>query len=136
MKRILYLITILIIFTNCSLDDDSIQRHFEVLPIESINLPQEFTLNETYTFEFTFIRPTNCYGYNNIINVAENENRTLAVNAIVFENNDCTPTTIDNISTQEFEFKVIYDQVYKFHIWKGKDAQGNDIYDDIEIPVN
>lgn len=135
MKKIIYFIATLLFFTNCNVDDDSIESHFEILPIESINLPQQFILGETYTIEFTFIRPTNCHAYDHIINMIENENRTFSVKSVVFEQNNCTNLTTNNIATQSIEFKVTHDQTYLFHIWKGKDSQGIDIYDDYSIPV-
>ena len=135
MKKILFFIFTIIIFNQCSIDDDIPKQHYEMLPIENISFPNEFILNNTYTIEFSFVKPTDCYAYNNMIIIKEGPNRTLGVNTVVFEKNNCTSLTSNNTVLQYFEFKVIYDQVYHFHIWKGKDAQGNDIYDDYNIPV-
>jgi len=135
MKNILFILFTVFIFNQCSIDDDTPQQHFEMLPVESISFPNEFVLNNTYTIEFTFLRPTNCHAYNNMVIIKEGANRTLGVNALVFENDNCAPLTTNASALQHFEFKVIYDQVYHFHVWKGKDAQGNDVYDDYDIPV-
>ena len=132
-----FLALFLVLITSCSSDNGAPEYHSEIMPIDTIYLPTSFNLNQTYTIDFTFIKPTSCYVYNNLfINSGNQENRTLAVNTVVYEHSDCIPLSTNNIETQSFDFKVIYDQVYTFHIWKGKDGQGNDLYEDIDIPVN
>ncbi len=130
------LLTLAIIaLTGCSLGDDEEKYHYEVLPIESIVFPDEFVLGEVYTIDFTYLQPTSCHGYYNIYINAENENRTLAVTSIVFNDNNCEQLTQNNEVLQSFDFKVLYDQTYRFHIWKGVDDLGEDIYEVIEVPT-
>ena len=117
------------------MDDGASETSFEMLPIESIQLPSEFVLNEEYDIDFTFIRPTNCHGYQNVFSVAENETRTLAVKSIIYTNPSCEDITENNIASQSFKFTVLYDQVYVFRIWKGADQFGEEIYEIIEVPV-
>ena len=50
---------------SCSTDERE-EMSYVVLPIESIQLPDEFTLNEQYEIPFVFKRPTNCHGYYDI----------------------------------------------------------------------
>jgi hypothetical protein len=130
----IYIVLILLI-TSCSVDDSSDDQSFEMLPIESITFPEEFTLNEIYDIDFTFIRPTNCHGYYDILINADDANRTVGVTSIVYENSNCIELTEDNLAEQTFRFQVLYDQTYVFHIWKGTDASGADVFEDIEIPV-
>ena len=119
---------------GCSGDDEP-DFYYEALPIESINLPDSFNLNETYTIDFTFTRPTTCHAYDRILIWSDEENRTLAVSSVVLNNTNCEVMTEDNISYQSFEFEVIYNQTYVFNIWKGKDDNNEDIYETYEIPV-
>jgi hypothetical protein len=128
-------IVLTVFLTSCSLDDSSDNQSFEMLPIESIVLPDEFMLDEIYEIDFTFLRPTNCHGYYDIFINAEDENRTVAVTSIVYENSNCVEITEDNIAEQTFRFRVIYDQTYVFHIWKGVDDLGEDVFETYEIPV-
>ena len=134
MKKILVILSTLIFLISCS-NDDGPKYSFEALPIESIDLPASFTLNESYAIDFTFLRPTDCHAYNGLLFDADEENRTIAVYSKIVPNSNCMDLTEDNIATQSFDFTVLYDQTYKFHIWKGKNSTGEDIYDIIEVPV-
>jgi hypothetical protein len=130
-----FFVVLTVFITSCSLDDSSDNQSFEMLPIESITLPDEFVLDEVYDIDFTFIRPTNCHGYYDIFINAEDENRTVGVTSVVYENSNCIEINEDNIAEQTFRFQVIYDQTYVFHIWKGVDVDGEDIYEVYEVPV-
>lgn len=135
MRRIIGILLITLFCYSCNLDDGTNQVTFELLPFETIELPQSFTLNETYTIPFTFYRPTNCHAFNGIIsNPSENE-RTLVISSFI-ANSSCTDYIApDGLAENSFEFVVNYNYTYIFKIWKGKDDQGNDIYETIEVPV-
>jgi len=119
---------------SCSADEGE-ETSYVALPIESIQLPDEFTLNEQYEIFFVFKRPTNCHGYYDVLLKADNAYRTLAVQSIVYKNANCEVLTENNEANQSFRFKVIYDQVYMFRIWKGVNEFGEEIYEEIEVPV-
>ena len=135
MKKCILMLVVILVNYSCSLDDGGVDKNYEVLPIESIQLPTEFVLNEEYVIDFTFVRPTNCYGYHSLFLKAENETRTLAVQSVVYVSSSCEELVEDNIMSESFRFKVLYDQTYVFRIWKGIDDLGEEIYEIIEIPV-
>ena len=59
--------------TSCSIDSDySPTFYLEVLPIESVNMPQEFVLGETYEIEITYNRPNGCYFFNDFFYQSRN----------------------------------------------------------------
>lgn len=137
MKKLYYvvLMSFLFIFNSCSLDDGD-QVTYEVLPFETVALPQNFVLGETYEIEFTYLRPTTCHGYNGVLLRANDSTRTIAVSTFLVSNTGCEDLVDpDNIASNSFNFKVLYDQTYIFEIWKGKDSEGNDIYETVEVPV-
>jgi len=132
-KNIIVLLIVLLM-VGCSIDEGE-ETSYVILPIESIQLPDEFMLNEQYEIPFVFKRPTNCYGYYDIFLKADNENRTLAVQTIVYKNPNCNVLIEDNEINQSFSFKVVYDQIYVFRIWKGVNELGEDTYEEVEVPV-
>lgn len=135
MKKYIGLLTICWLFFSCSLDDGN-QTTFEVLPIESIELPSSFTLNESYEIPITFYRPTNCHAYNGIISNPHNNERSIAVSSYIVNNNACTAySNNEGLAENSFTFLVKYDYTYVFKIWKGTDEQGNDVFETIEVPV-
>lgn len=135
MKKIIGILLIAFFCYGCSLDDEGNQVTFDVLPFESIELPESFTLNEIYTIPFTFYRPTDCHAYNAVIFSPNENERTLAVSCFLV-NSSCTDYVVpDGLAEQTFDFVVMYDYTYVFNVWKGKDEQGNDVYETIEVPV-
>lgn len=130
-----FFVVLVLIIVSCVEDDSNEDLYFENLPIESISFPNEFELNEVYEIDFTFLRPTSCHGYYDIVMEAENESRTINVKSLVYKSETCSELAEDNSSEQSFIFNVIYNQTYVFHVWKGVDANGDDIYEDYQVPV-
>lgn len=135
MKKYIVILLTALFVCSCNLDDGTNETSNVVLPIESIQLPSEFVLNEEYDIPFTFVRPTDCHSYENIFVIAENETRTIAVKSVVYINPNCVALTENNIAEQSFKFKVLYDQTYVFRIWKGIDESGGEIYEEVAVPV-
>jgi len=135
MKKIIVLFITSLLF-SCSFDDGGQpQVSYEFLPIEAVDIPSEFQLNEKYEITLTYFRPTDCHGFNNVFFETDSNSRTVAVVAAkyVTEENPC-----DTINTeQEASFSLLASQRenYLFKFWKGKDDQGEDIYLEIEVPV-
>jgi len=135
MKKYILIIVVVLINYSCSLDDGGSNTSHQLLPIESIELPDEFVLNQQYYIDFTFIRPTNCHAYEGLFLKAENEVRVVAVQSVVYSGATCEELTEDNIVSKTFVFDVMYDQTYVFRIWKGIDSSGEEVYEEIEVPV-
>lgn len=135
MKKIVFLLLIAISLTSCSLEDDSPNDfYYEILPVESVELPEEFVLGQTYEITVTYLRPTTCHVYNNIYYEAELNQRTVAVVTTVYQNNDCLPL-IDQVAEVTFNFMVNSNGTYVFKFWQGEDENGNDLYYVVEVPV-
>ncbi|WP_430410799.1 hypothetical protein [Kordia sp.] len=138
MKKILFLalFTCFTIVTSCSVDDGAVVVQFEAIPIESVVIPSEFNLGETYTISVTYKRPTDCHSFSNFEYIAESSNvRTVAVVNLFSTEADCV-ALVDNIQTQTFNFNVLDTNPYTFKFWQGKDESGEDMYLVYEIPVN
>ena len=135
MKKYILIIVVVLINYSCSLDDGGSNTSHQLLPIESIELPDEFVLNQQYYIDFTFIRPTNCHAYEGLFLKAENEVRVVAVQSVVYSGATCEELTEDNIVSKTFVFDVMYDQTYVFRIWKGIDSSGEEVYEEIQVPV-
>ena len=139
MKRLVFicLAILTLTFWSCSLDDDSVgtvDYNFEFIPIEEVVIPDSFVFGETYEISVSYFRPTTCHAFHDFYFVAEDEERTVAVINIVYDNSDCEPLE-DELVEAYFDFKVIYDQIYEFKFWQGEDETGEDIFLTFEIPV-
>lgn len=134
MKKIIALFTLFVLFNSCS-PDNGTNFHFELLPVDSVEIPTEFTLGNTYQIKLHYTRPTTCHYFNNFYYDKNLNTRTVAIESIVEERNNCNELT-DNVQECSFNFLVTSNGSYVFKFWKGKDESGNNIFLEYEIPVN
>lgn len=134
MKKLVLICFSLLFLASCSNNDDYLDYYFEFMPIESISIPEEFILGQVYTISYTYYRPTSCHGFHDLYYYAENNQRTVAVINIVFEDTNCEVLT-DELLERSFNFKPLDYQTYLFKFWQGEDENGEDIYLTYEIPV-
>jgi len=133
MKKIIFLLLVALSFTSCSIDDGP-NFYNEFLPIESVNMPEEFVLGETYEISVTYLRPSTCHVFNNFYYASELNQRTVAIITTVYENNDCLPLEDQEVEVS-FTFMVNNNGTYVFKFWQGEDVNGNDMYYIVEVPV-
>ena len=134
MKNLLILCLTLILCASCSIDDDSTSYSFEVLPVESVDIPDEFELGETYPITVSYFRPSTCHAFREFYYLKENNERTVAPITYVFDNNDCE-TLEDNLVEATFNFRVTSNGSYIFKFWQGDGTDGETQYLTIEVPV-
>lgn len=135
MKKIVSLFALLLILNSCSPGDDT-QYSYRLIPIESIDIPAEFTLGETYPITVHYTVPTSCYHFSSLYYEKDLNVRTIAVENVVEQRNNCQElSTEDGASTYTFNFYVTSNGTYIFKFYQGKDNQGNDIFLEYEVPV-
>jgi hypothetical protein len=135
MKKIASLLLLLFLFNSCSPEGNSPNYLFELLPIESVDIPTEFTLGQTYPITVHYKLPTSCHFFNQLYYNKDLNIRTIAVESAVLQNDNCHETS-DTIDEYTFNFYVTSNGSYIFKFWQGKDDQGNNIYLEYEVPVN
>ena len=134
MKKLLVLCLTLILCASCSIDDDSTSFSFEILPVESVDIPDEFELGEVYPITVSYSRPSTCHAFKEFYYLKENNERTVAPITYLFDNSDCE-TLEDNLVEASFNFKVTSNGSYIFKFWQGEDTDGETQYLIIEVPV-
>jgi hypothetical protein len=132
MKKIVLFLSILFLVFSCTSDDKKV--HYETLPIQDVVVPNSFTLGQTYTITVRYFRPTTCHAFDDFYYEKALNVRTIAVQSIVFENNNCSDLT-DELKETTFDFFVANEGSYVFKFWQGKDAQGEDMFLEFEVPV-
>jgi len=132
--RKLLVICLTLILASCSVDNDGLNYGFEVLPVESADVPESFVLGETYPITVSYYQPSNCHTFSEFY-YAKNENeRIVAPINYVFDEDNCE-TLEDGLVENTFNFKVTGSGPYTFKFWQGEDTDGEDIYLIIEVPV-
>jgi len=132
-KNILTLALILLTVSSCSLEDENSNLSIETLPIKEAMVPQEFEYGAIYTLKVVYDLPSGCHSFYDLYYQYESTARIIAINSVVNTNLACTEALIE----REFEFEVSVTQQedYIFKFWKGTDSTGNDIFEEIIVPV-
>ncbi len=132
-KAVLFLILITSI-VGCTLDKDNTTYTYHVLPIESYTVPESFTLGETYEIKLKYQKPTSCHIFQGIYYDKNLNTRTIGIQTAVQNNQICTEE-LPPLSETSFNFMVNNTGSYIFKFYKGKDIDGEDIFEEVEIPV-
>lgn len=141
MKKFFLLLILTTFCFSCSLDDNDYPHyHLELIPTESIEIPEFFTTGKTHEIKLFYKKLSTCHYPNGIYFYSESNSRIIAVENVVYERNDCSTNIPEEEIMQEmtFEFKVNQpaQTVYIFKFFQGIDEYGTPIYHIIEIPVH
>lgn len=141
MKKLLSLLLIvLLVATACSTDDgDRIDFHVEFVPVLDVDLPTTVTPGQTYEMKVNFSLPTDCHYFDGFYYMPEGNTRTVAVQTIVLNDISCEAPINGNANEQKsFNFYCSpgyqFDS-YIFKFYRGQDAEGQDQYLEVEIPI-
>lgn len=134
MKKFSILLLSLFIFYSCLNNDDDSNFTYEYLPIDEAITPASFTFGEVDTIKVKYSLPNGCYSFNDLYYEYQDTARVVAVIALVALDEACTQAVIQ----QEYRFPVTASQQedYLFKFWKGRDSQGNNMYEEVVVPVN
>lgn len=135
-KKIASLLVLLFLFNSCTPDNDGPHYSFELLKIESVDIPTEFTLGQTYPITVHYKLPTTCHFFNQLYYEKDLNKRTIAVESAVLQSDQCTDTPT---ATGEYTFNFYVTSnggSYIFKFYQGKDVNGDSIFLEYEVPVN
>lgn len=133
MKKLVLLCVMIMSLASCSIDDSN-EFYNEILPVESVDIPKEFTIGKIYPITVTYKRPAGCYAFFDFYYTRDLNQRTVAVVNSVFPNQNCGLSEETEVEAT-FNFKVMNNGTYVFKFWQGKDDKGTDLYYIVEVPV-
>ena len=133
MKRLIIITLSLILFASCS-NDDGLEYSLEILPVESVNIPESFTLGEIYPITVSYLSPTTCHSFKEFYYRKNLNERTVAVINYNVQDNNCNDLS-DELVEATFNFIVTSNGSYIFKFWQGVDENDEDQYLIIEVPV-
>lgn len=135
MKKLIALALFVMTLTSCSPDNDQPNYKFEVLPVASYTIPASFTLGETYTITLKYQKPTACHFFQGIYYDKNLNIRTIGIQTAVDTDQVCNQA-LPAESETSFKFYVTNTGSYIFKFYKGEDANGVNIFEEVEVPVN
>ena len=135
MKKLVLLLSLLFAFNSCSTDDGDNFR-FELLPVESVEMPVNFNVNVINQIKIKYRRPTTCHLYDGFYYNYEGITRIVAINAVKLKSNTCENAIEEGPYEVILDFKPTESQTYLFKFWTGTKASGVDEYLEYEAIVN
>ena len=136
MRKLILALTISLIFVSCSNQNDEVIPDFQqsFIPIDRTIVPETFTLNQATTVSVFFTLPSNCHVSPRIFIGPEGGNsRLVSVTTNELINTNCTQETRD--LQLDIPLFITETRDYTFRFWTGQDANGEDIFDEVIVPV-
>ncbi|MFC6097467.1 hypothetical protein ACFPVY_12500 [Flavobacterium qiangtangense] len=128
-------IAFLFTFSSCDVSDDTTSNYqFQLVAIDSVEVPQYFVLGETKQIKVYYKRPSTCHFYDGFYYEKNANIRTVAVQMAVFDEPNCEILE-EEVATATFNFYVSNPDSYIFKFYQGEDATGQNIFAEYEIPV-
>jgi hypothetical protein len=136
MKKLIALICIFVLSVSCTqeFDVDGPRVHFELIPVESVVLPTSFSLDTENEIEINYLKPSSCHGFDGFYYAKDASTRTIAIQNYVIEEQGCLPL-LNQLETQVLRFKPVTAGTYLLKFWKGKDANGVNLYEEFSVVV-
>ena len=134
MKKLIALICIFVLSISCTQEPDGPRVRLELVPVETVVLPTTFTANTVNEIEVTYSRPSSCHGFEGFYYTKDADTRTIAVLNYVIEEQGCLPL-LNQLQTQILRFKPATAGTYLLKFWKGKDANGVNLYEEFSVVV-
>lgn len=131
--RVFLLFVGLSFLTSCGLENSDPRVRTEFMPVESVEIPEYFIQGDTYEILLSYVKPSSCYVFNNILFDIEGHQRTVSILNTVYVDDNCEPQ--NELTTVGFDLTVSGNDVYLFKFYQGKDEYGVDQYHLVEVPV-
>ncbi|WP_299433645.1 hypothetical protein [uncultured Aquimarina sp.] len=138
MKKIKIIALIILIgcMTSCLNDDDSgINFFYELVPVEQVAIPDQFTRGETYEITVSYFRPTDCHAFSGFDYDRLSNERTVSVVNVVVNDRTCEDLAETDLIDASLNFIVGTEDSYIFRFWQGRNDQGENQFLIIEVPV-
>jgi len=133
-KKILITFLVSVTLISCSLGDDNDPNlELKTLPIKSYVLPTEFEYGLSYTVKIEYDLPDGCHAFYDLYYKQEDASRIVAISALVDTQAACAE--VITMKEHEFVVNIAQSRDYTFRFWKGEDNHGNDIFEDVIVPV-
>lgn len=135
MKKLIWFGIALFCCVSCSLNDDNNTTFtYELVPITAAEIPDTLIYHNTYLFDITYQRPSDCHFFEGFSYEAQGNERIIGVVNGVYENPTCQ--IIDSLTAEvSLKFIVERNDFYTFKFWQGEDADGESIFITKEVPV-
>lgn len=130
MKKVIFIFSLLLLMA-CS-SEDEFQLH--ILTIDEAVTPTSLNAGDVDFITVKYTLPNPCYHFYNLYYEYEGTSRIVAIRALEDLSTTCSQVTVQEEYT--FPVQVLQTEDYTFKFWKGKDSNGEDIFEEVVVPVN
>ncbi len=135
MKKLIVLLLAIFAVASCSTDTNEPKFHVVLVPVESFELPDTLLAETPYDIKMTYRRISTCQGFDDFYYQKDGNVRTIGIQNIVFENNDCQPLE-NSFVEKSFSFFAASDvDSYIFRFYIGNGTNGEAEFTEVEVPV-
>lgn len=122
MKNLIFLFLLAFAVNACSSDDATTSEEV-LLPVISVIMPSAYAVDAISTIKVSYRRPTDCHIFNGFYITSEDNNSTVGIKALKFNQQNCMN---DDESVYEIPLNWTPTSAgeYKFKFWTGDDAAG------------
>jgi ABC-type uncharacterized transport system auxiliary subunit len=133
LKKLTIFCLTIVLLSSC-LKNDEPNYTYEFLKIDEATVPASFKFGQRDTIAIKYTLKNSCYAFDNLYYEYQDTARVVAVRALVSLDAACA----EIIKQEEYKFivNVTQKEDYLFKFYKGKDAEGVNIFDEIVVPVN
>ena len=142
MKKLALLFVFALTLSSCSLEDDGPGVKYQYAKVIDAGLPDSFEKGKTYQLEITYLLPSACH---NPLGIEANRGSVtgdgrrdiyiVGVTSINANITDCTIESDDLEREKNLTIVIDEDEPYTFYLWDGLDAEDENKYITVEVPV-
>lgn len=135
MKKFSLLLLAILLLSSCLNNDNDVANFsYEYVAIDEAITPASFTFGEKDSITVKYSLPNSCYFFDRMYYEYKDSTRIVAVIAYVDLNKACAEVFVQ----EEHKFAVTATQRedYIFKFYKGRDTNGDSIFDEVVVPVN
>ncbi len=133
MKKLILFISFIFVALSCSTDEESQSYYFLKVPIQEVDIPEEFVMGQTYKITVWYYKTSSCNNFDQILYEQSLNTRTIAVQNYVLDRGGCQE--ISELVSASFDFYVTSNGSYVFKFWQGANSSLGDVYYEVEVPV-
>lgn len=134
MKKVLLFIVAVFFLTGCSPEDEGAKID-EIAPILSVEVPDSLTQGEINLIKIIYKRPSSCHYFSGF-DLYRNNNQFEVGIITSYRSNRTNCSTTGNLeATAELNFVAEREDFYIFKFWQGVNAEGENKFLRIEVPV-
>lgn len=133
MKKLWILCLLAVGFASCDPGDNEYPV-FAIGPVDEVEAPATYRVDSISEFVVRYSRPNTCHIFNGFYYVANGDTRTIAVEYMKMNRNDCEvePNPVYEVPLR---FKPRHSGTYLLKFWTGEDQNGDDQFIEIEAVV-